>query len=184
MKTKPWLSGTALTLWLALAGAVATALVGCVSRASEAATVAPVSLTKSEFFGACPLVATPASLTVVRDANAWRQLLAGARVSPPPFEATATAFGSQSVLILATANTPTPSVRLGALPQALQRGDGPHHLLLTVEVSKMSTPAGEMGVAVLGEPCLVMWTTYIADVDSITARDAKTGALLATARLR
>jgi hypothetical protein len=186
MKHKParsltWL--TACTLWLALAAAVASAMVGCVSRASENTPLPSVQLTKSEFFDNCPLAVAPSSLTVVRDAATWQSLLARARVSPLPFEARATSFDQQSVLILASATTPTPSVRLRALPQALHAGTAPRHLLLDVQVDKTTPAAGELGVAVLGEPCLLMWTTRIADVDSIKARDAKTGALLATLRL-
>jgi hypothetical protein len=162
-------------LVMCLAGAVAAAC-----TAPTAAGDAPVGVTDRHFFVQCPLVVAAPSVTLVSTAAAWQQMLAGARTSPPPFVASATSFDKQSVLIVATASTPTPRTQLAVKADAVTLNTSTQRLRVAVDVS--TTPGAEMGAAVVGEPCLVLWTARMAGATTVRALDAATGALIAETR--
>jgi hypothetical protein len=167
-----------LVMSLGVAGAAAA---GC--TAPSAAGDAPVVVSDRQFFAQCPLAVAQPSVTLVTSAAAWQQLLTAARTSPPPFVAAATAFDKQSVLIVATASTASPRTALAVKNSAVTLNATTQRLRVDVDVSTTPPQPGEMGVAVLGEPCLVMWTTRVPRVNTVQAFDASTGKLLVEARV-
>ena len=167
--------------WLAssfvLAGLV---VVGCASR--SAGTNVNLAIVERQFFEQCPFCVAQPSLTLVKDQLKWRQMLASARTSPPPFDAIATTFDTKSVLILATRATATPTTRLWAGDDAFTLNPDTRDLQLGIDVREQKPAAGEAIVAVVGMPCLVIWTSRVIAARRIEARDAATGELLADVR--
>jgi hypothetical protein len=170
-----------LLIAVGVAGAMAS---GCTAPTTPAAAGdTPVAVMERQFFPQCPLPVAQPSVTWVTTAAAWQQLLAKARTSPPPFVAAATSFDTQRVLIVATASTPTPRIQLAVKNNAVTVNTATQRLRVNVDVSSTPAPAGEMGAAVVGEPCVVVWTARVASVNTVQAFDAATGALLVEARL-
>jgi hypothetical protein len=166
---------------LVVAPVVALVLAACSSQAGGAGQA--VVLVDQQFFAQCPFDLPPQSLTLVTDLPAWQKLVAQATVSPPPFEAAATQFDARSVLMLATRATATPRTRLLVHGDGISVDGAAGKLKLEVEVKDSPPPPGELAAAVLGTPCLVLWTSRVAGVKNLYARDAKTGAMLAQTKL-
>src|SRR5215467_10424629 len=81
----------------------------CTVPAAVAAEKADVpALPRADFHASCPFtIAAPAVLAVL-DAKRWQGMLAASRVNPPPYEASATNFKRESVIIVALPYIATP----------------------------------------------------------------------------
>jgi hypothetical protein len=170
---------------LLIAACVAAAAAsGCTAPSTPAAAGdTSVAVTQRQFFSQCPLAVAQPSVTLVTTTAAWQQMLATARTSPPPFDAAATAFDTQSVLIVATASTATPRTQLAVKNNAVTLSSPAQRLRVKVDVSTTAAQPAEMGVAVVGEPCLVLWLARVPGVKTVQADDAATGVLLVAAHL-
>jgi hypothetical protein len=167
-----------LVMTLCVAGAATS---GC--TAPPAAGDTAVAVTERQFFPNCPLAVAQPSVTLVSTAAAWQQMLGAARTSPPPFVASATSFDKHSVLVVASASTPAPRTQLLVQSNAVTLNTAAQGLRVDVQVSLATAQATEMGAAVMGEPCLVMWLARVPPVKTVQAYDATTGALIAQTRL-
>jgi len=166
--------------WLA-SSVVLAALVGlgCVSHSNLANS--RITVVDRQFFSQCPFGVPQPSLTLVTDRLKWQQILASARTAPPPFDASATTFDTNSVIIVATRATATPHTRLSIKDDAIALNPGARSLQLDIEVADVRPALGEIELTVVGMPCLVVWTSRVLAVDRIEARDAVTGELLTEA---
>lgn len=162
---------------IALAGSIA---LGCVSRSSG--TDLRLAVVDRQFFAQCPFAVQQPSTTLVTDRSKWQQMLANARTAPPPFEASATAFDTNSVIIFAARATATPRTRLWVGADAITLDAAARKLRLDVDIVDMRPAAGELELTVVGMPCLVIWTSRVVGVDRIEARNAATGELLVEVR--
>lgn len=153
---------------------------GCVPRSFG--TDSKLAVVNKQFFAQCPFAVAQPSLTLVTTQSKWLQLLANARTAPPPFDAAATSFDTNSVLILATRATATPRTRLWVENDAFTLSANTRSLQLGIEVSELRPAVGEIEVAVVGMPCLVIWTSRVIAEGRVEARDVATGELLAEAR--
>ncbi len=162
---------------LTLAGLVAA---GCATLA--AGTDSKLAVFDRKFFEQCPFGVAQPSLTLVTNQSQWRRMLTSARTAPPPFEASATTFDTKSVLVLATRTTGTPRTRLWVKDDAFVLNPATRSLQVGIDVKEVRPAVGEIEVAVVGLPCLVIWTSRINAASRVEARDSATGALLADAR--
>jgi hypothetical protein len=162
---------------LALGAFVALVVPGCTLQAGGNPT--RVTVLDQQFFSQCPLAVDAPSLTLVADAPAWQKMVAAARVSPLPFEVAARQFDTRHLLVLATRTTATPNTQLSVAADGLALDSATQGLRMDVQERNTSPPAGELSAAVLGQPCLLVWTTPLPGVKAVHAHDAKSGALLA-----
>jgi hypothetical protein len=167
-----------LRLLLGVAGAAAA---GCTAPSAAGDTTVVVS--ERQFFPQCPLAVAQPSITLVSSAAAWQQMLSVARSSPPPFVAAATSFDKQSVLVAATPTTSSPIVQLGVKNNTVRLNMAEQVLRVDLDVTSKPPPPGEMGVTVVGEPCLVMWTARLPSVKTLLLVDGRSGAVLAKTQL-
>jgi hypothetical protein len=172
---------TQVEILLAIAAFAALVVPGCTLQAGGAP--ARVAVLDQQFFSQCPLAVDAPSLSWVVDAPAWQKMVARARVSPLPFEVPVGQFNTRSLWVLATPTTARPSTQLSVAPDGLKLDGATQGLRMAVQVSNTSPPAGELSAAVLGQPCLLVWTSALPGVKSAQAHDAKTGALLAQHKL-
>ncbi len=151
---------------------------GCTAPTATAAGDTAVAVTARQFFPNCPLAVAQPSLTLVSNARDWQQMLKAARTSPPPFEASATSFDKQSVLIAATSNTATSLTQLAVKNNAVRLNQAEQTLRVDLDVTRKPPQPGEMSAAVVGEPCLVMWTARLSGVKTLLLLDGTSGAAL------
>lgn len=157
-------------------------VLGC-STPSE---VAPLKLAifHKQFFDQCPFGVPQPSLTLVTDLAKWQQMLASARTSPPPFEASAARFDTNSIIVIASRAMATPRTKLWVKDDAVTLVAGARRLRLDIEVAEVRPPPGSDEVTLVGLPCLVIRTSRVTGVDWIEARDAVTGTVLVETRVR
>jgi len=151
------------------------AALGC-SCAAPGATSADkaadaIALPHADFHAVCPFtIAAPAVLAVL-DGKRWQSMLAASRATPPPYEANATNFKRESVIIVALPYTATPITQAALNTKQGERYDATTGTLtLWYDVQSQPLKPGDAGAAVVGQPCLVTWVTARSDLQQIVAR--------------
>jgi hypothetical protein len=165
---------------LAVAAFAALVVPGCTLQAGSHPS--RVVVLDQQFFSQCPLAVDAPSVTWVADAPAWKKMVSTARVSPLPFEVAAGQFNTRHLLVLATRTTPTPSTQLSVAADGLALDSATQSLRMAAQVRDTPPAAGELSAAVVGQPCLLVWTAPLPGLKAVHAHDAKSGALLAQSK--
>ena len=149
----------------------AVAVLACVAAGAAPATDKKESAARADFHAVCPFsVAAPAVFAVL-DARRWQNLLGAARTVPPPYEASATNFKRESIVVVVLPYTATPVTQAGLSPKRPERFDAKTGTLtLWYDVHMEPVKQGEAATMVVGEPCLVTWVPAHADLEQIIAR--------------
>jgi hypothetical protein len=117
-----------------------------------------ITVIKHDVHEQCPFNIAHPSVQWVTLGSAWAQMLAQARVLPPPYEAAQTDFSSQSIMIVALAATAQPAkITLDGREALRYHGGREQRLNLTLRVEPQDTPPGTMRTAVMSTPCVVVW---------------------------
>jgi len=146
-------------------------VLACVAAGAAPATDKKESAARADFHAVCPFsVASPAVFAVL-DARRWQNLLGAARTVPPPYEAGATNFKRESIVVVVLPYTATPVTQAGLSPKRPERFDAKTGTLtLWYDVHMEPVKQGEAATMVVGEPCLVTWVPAHADLEQIIAR--------------
>lgn len=149
---------------------VSLSLAGCVAINAPPP---PRELTvlKHEVHSQCPLAVNHPSVLLVRSPRVWAKMMADAHAVPPPYDAAATDFARQSVLVVALAPTPAPTTLI-VVPRerAVLFSLVSRKLEVTLQVIEPTRPPTAMLPTVVGLPCLVAWVPAVGDVASVIAR--------------
>ena len=126
---------------------------------------------RADFHAVCPFtIASPAVLAVL-DARRWQSVLGATRSAQPPYEAGATNFKRESIVIvvLPYSTTPIAEAALNAnRPERFEAETGT--LTLWYDVKYQQAKPGDTATPPTGEPCLVTWVTARSDLQQIIAR--------------
>lgn len=145
-------------------------LAGC---AASGAPTSPRELTviRHEVHGQCPLAVDHPSVLLIRSQSMWAKMLADARTVPPPYDAAATDFARQSIVVVALAPTPAPTTVVAVPPQrAVLFSPASRKLEVTLQVTEPMQPPGTLLPTVVGLACVVAWVPAVGEVASIVAR--------------
>jgi hypothetical protein len=136
-----------------------------------AAPALQAALPRADFHAVCPFTVDAPSVFAVLDGNRWQKVLSAARTVPPPYEAAATNFRRESIVVVAMRHTSTPITQAALRTKRPERFD-PESGTLTLWYNVQETPVkeGEVGTTVIGEPCLVTWVARRGDLRRIVAR--------------
>lgn len=148
---------------------LAALLVASLEAGAQPATPRP--LPRADFFTACPFTVAPPSVVAVLDAARWRNVVAAARVSPPPYEAGATDFRRESIFIVALPHGPlslTEAALSTSRPEKFDAKTGT--LTIWYDVSSKPVRPGEVPESSIGQPCLVTWTAARKDLLQVITR--------------
>lgn len=157
-------------------------LVGCGLGVAASGPASSVMIVDRQFFEQCPLDVQHPSVTLVTDTATWGRMLEAARTAPQPFDVAATAFEQRSVIVIATRTTPTPRTRLSLMDGSVTYGPEKGSLRLAVTVDDLPLPAGQLTTAVVGMPCMVVWTSRVSGIDAIEVRRVGSSDILVEAR--
>jgi hypothetical protein len=142
------------------------------------------ALPRADFHAVCPFTLSAPSVFAVLDGKRWQKMLSAARSVPPPYEAGATNFRRESIVVVVLRHTATP-ITQGALntkrPQRFDPASGT--LTLWYDVQQTPVKEGEAATTVIGEPCLVTWVAQRSDLRKIVARSSD-GRYIAGTRVR
>lgn len=141
---------------------------------ANAPAAAPV---RADFHALCPLAVGHPSLTPVFDMARWNAVLAAARTSPPPYAAGATDFTRETVIVVALPRTPTPTTNAHLAPGAAVFDAAAGRWTLGLVVERRTVGPGQVGVTVVGEPCLVAWLPARTGVREVVAREVSGGVI-------
>jgi len=159
----------ALSAVLAAACAVASAgnPTGTAAGKSGDAPATP----RADFHAVCPFTVASPAVFAVRDAKRWQSVLAAARSTPPPYEAGATNFKRESIVVVVLPYTATPITQAALDAKRPERYDeSTGTLTLWYDVRMQPLKPGEVGTTVIGEPCLVTWVAARSELQQIIAR--------------
>ena len=127
------------------------------------------ALPRADFHASCPFTIAAPAVLAVPDAKRWQGMLAASRTSPAPYEANATNFKREFVIIVALPYTATPIAQAGLSARQAERYDETTGTLtLWYDVKYQPLQPGDTTVA--GQPCLVTWVTTRPDLQQIVAR--------------
>jgi hypothetical protein len=149
------------------------ALLGAVTAVCclAAAPALQAALPRADFHAICPFAAAGPSVFAVLDSKRWQKVLSAARTVPPPYEAGATNFRRESIVVVALRHTSTPITQAALSAKRPERFD-PESGTLTLWYNVEQTPVkeGEVATTVVGEPCLITWVARRSDLRRIVAR--------------
>jgi hypothetical protein len=129
---------------------------------------------RADFHAVCPFTVAAPAVLAVRDARRWQSVLGAARSAQPPYEAAATNFKQESIVIvvLPYSTTPVAEAALNAhRPERFDEDTGT--LTLWYDVKYQELKPGEMAAPRSGEPCLVTWVAAHSDLQQIIARTSE-----------
>ena len=139
----------------------------CCLAAAPAFAVLP----RADFHAICPFTAVPPSVFAVLDGKRWRSVLSAARTVPPPYEAGATDFRRELIVVVVLPHTSTPITQAALNAKRPQRFDPASGTLqLWYDVQQTPVRQGEVATTVVGEPCLVTWVAHRSGLRQIVAR--------------
>ncbi|HTT09842.1 MAG TPA: hypothetical protein VMG60_03045 [Burkholderiaceae bacterium] len=129
---------------------------------------------RADFHPVCPFtIAAPAVLSV-RDARRWQSVLGATRSATPPYEAGATNFKHESVVIVVLPYSTAPVAQAGLNASRPERFDADTGTLtLWYDVKYQEVKPGETVTPPAGEPCLVTWVAVRTDLQQIVARTSE-----------
>ena len=167
-----------------LLGAVAAVcgLVAALASASPGKKQA-APLPRADFHAVCPLTTTAPSVVAILDGKRWQKVLSAARTVPPPYEAGATNFRREAIVVVALRHTSTPITQAALRAKRPERFD-PESGTLTLWYDVQQTPVkeGEAATTVIGEPCLITWVARRNNLRRIVAH-ASDGRYIAGTRI-
>jgi len=128
-------------------------------------------LPRADFHAVCPFSVAAPAVVAVPDARRWQNMLAASRTVPPPYEASATNFRRESIVVVVLPYTATPITHAALYPKRPERFDAKTGTLtLWFDVRMEPVKPGEAATTVVGEPCLVTWVAAHPDLEQIIAR--------------
>jgi hypothetical protein len=138
---------------------------------------------RADFHAICPFTMASPTVIAVLDARRWQSMLNAARTVPPPYEASATNFRRESIIVVALPYTSTPITQASLNPKRPERFDPKTGTLtLWYDIEQHPVKPGEAATTVVGEPCLVTWVPARSDLQQIVTRTSD-GRYIAGTRL-
>ena|SRR5688572_15809648 len=128
-------------------------------------------LPRADFHAVCPLTTAAPSVLAILDGKRWQKVLSASRAVPPPYEANATNFRRESIVVVALRHTSTPITQAALSAKRPERFDpDTGTLTLWYDVQRTPVKEGEAATTVIGEPCLITWVARRSDLRRIVAR--------------
>lgn len=144
---------------------------GCTGTAIGGSAGEPVPVLRHTVHAQCPLQVAHPSVSWLRTPQDWAEMQSRALTVPAPYDASATDFGRESVVVVALARTATPSTQLQLPAAGAARQDAASATLqLTLQVTQALADTQPRALA-LGTPCMVIWLPALPALQRVVAQD-------------
>lgn len=129
-----------------------------------------VTVVRHEVHEQCPLLVEHPSAHAVTTQARWAQLIANARLLPPPYDAARTDFSRNTIVLVALPISSQGVWVALAGPDAVRYADAEQRVEMTLRVERRAEAAGTLRAAVMSSPCLLAWLPVLPGLGEVVAR--------------
>ena len=129
-----------------------------------------VAVVRHEVHEQCPLLVSHPSAIAVTTQAQWTQMIANARVLPPPYDAARTDFTRNTIVLVALPASARPAWIALAGPDAVRYREAEQRVEMALRIERPVDSADTLRAAVMSSPCLIAWLPALTGLREVVAR--------------